>query len=44
MAQLYAIHRHRFGNKVCMLYTDTDLFLLVFCYDLAKDINTRVHV
>ena len=45
MAQFYALLKDAFGDKVGMLYTDTDSFFLQFVVDdLAKEINARPQV
>ena len=45
IAQFYALLKDAFGDKVRMLYTDTDSFFLQFFVDdLAKEINARPQV
>ena len=41
----YALLNDAFGERVRMLYTDTDSFFLhFFVEDLAKEINSRPHL
>ena len=41
----YALLKDSFGERVRMLYTDTDFFFLhFFVNDLAKEINARPHL
>ena len=41
----YALLNNAFGERVRMLYTDTDAFFLhFFVEDLAKEINSRPHL
>ena len=41
----YALLKDAFGERVLMLYTDTDSFVLhFFVKDLAKEINSRFHL
>ena len=43
MTEFYALLKDTFGDKVCMLYTDTDSFFLQFFVDdLAKEIYARL--
>ena len=45
MYTFYAILKDAFGERVRMLYTDTDSFFLhFFVEDLAKEINSRPHL
>ena len=41
----FALLKDAFGERVRMLYTDTDSFFLhFFVEDLAKEINARPHL
>ena len=40
----YALLKDAFGERVRMLYMDTDSFIHFFVKDLAKEINARPHL